>query len=184
MDSAEFTLPIISIAPYLSPASDATSAKLRQETSTALHDACVNYGFFYLDISSYVDTSETDELTRLAHEFFALPQAEKDRLSLKNEDHARGGFAFFSQDSERLINLLFLGYARLHENVTAGKADNHEGLDFYRPVDVPDKTKPLWGSNQWPSVINFRNKYEQWIQKMKALGLIVMEAYVILTLQA
>jgi isopenicillin N synthase-like dioxygenase len=77
-----------------------------------------------------------------------------------------------------LILFVYEGYARLHENVTAGKADNHEGLDFYRPVEKPDKTKPLWGNNQWPSVIGFKTKYEQWVQKMKALGLIVMEAYV------
>lgn len=66
--------------------------------------------------------------------------------------------------------------------MTAGKADNHEGLDFYRPVETPDKTRPLWGSNQWPSVVDFRTKYEQWIQKMKDLGLIVMEAYVLLVM--
>lgn len=83
-------LPIISIAPYLSPASDATSAELRRQTSAALHDACINYGFFYLDISSFVSVTETDELTSLAREFYALPQGEKDRLALKNEDHARG----------------------------------------------------------------------------------------------
>ncbi|KAF8582141.1 Clavaminate synthase-like protein [Ramaria rubella] len=157
MENQELTLPIISIAPYLSPVSDGTSTKLRKETSAALHDACVKYGFFYLDISSYIDASETDELMRLAREFFALPQAEKDCLSLKNEDHARG-------------------YARLHENVTAGKADNHEGLDFYRPVEAPEKNRPLWGNNQWPSVPSFRVKYERWVEKMKALGLIVMEA--------
>ena len=92
MDNSGFSLPIISIAPYLSSVYDANSIKLRQETSAALHNACVNYGFFYLDISCYVDASEMEELTRLAREFFALPQAEKDRLSLKNEDHARGGF--------------------------------------------------------------------------------------------
>jgi len=91
MDDSEFTLPIISIAPYVSRICDANSMKLRQETSAALHNACVDYGFFYLDISCYIDASETDELTRLAREFFALPQAEKDSLSLKNGDHARGG---------------------------------------------------------------------------------------------
>jgi isopenicillin N synthase-like dioxygenase len=64
----------------------------------------------------------------------------------------------------------------LKENVTNGKADNHEGLDFYKPVDNPDKTKPVWGENQWPSVSGFREKYEQWVEKMKALGLILMEA--------
>ena len=71
-----------------------------------------------------------------------------------------------------------LGYARLKENVTNGKADNHEGIGFYRPVENPDKTKPLWGTNQWPDVPGFRQKYDQWIEKMKRLGLIVMEACV------
>jgi isopenicillin N synthase-like dioxygenase len=71
-----------------------------------------------------------------------------------------------------------LGYARLKENVTNGKADNHEGIDFYRPVENPDKSQPLMGTNQWPSVHGFREKYEIWVAKMKALGLIVMEACV------
>jgi len=62
--------------------------------------------------------------------------------------------------------------------VTNGKADNHEGIDFYHPVENPDKTKPLWGENQWPSIPRFREKYEKWIGKMKALGLVVMEACV------
>jgi isopenicillin N synthase-like dioxygenase len=60
-----------------------------------------------------------------------------------------------------------------------GKADNHEGLDFYAPVAEPHKTRPLWGENQWPTddmVSGFRAKYERWVEKMKALGLIVMEA--------
>ena len=72
-----------------------------------------------------------------------------------------------------------IGYQRLKENVTNGKADNHEGLDIYAPVAVPDKTKPLHGENQWPSddmVTGFRKKYEHWVDKMKELGMVVMEA--------
>lgn len=57
-----------------------------------------------------------------------------------------------------------------------GKADNHEGIDFYRPVENPDKTKLLWGENQWPTIPGFRERYEAWIDKMKALGLMVMHA--------
>lgn len=60
--------------------------------------------------------------------------------------------------------------------MTNGKADNHEGLDMYKPVANPDKTKPLWGENQWPNVPTFREKYEEWVEKMKKLGLIVMES--------
>lgn len=69
-----------------------------------------------------------------------------------------------------------IGYQRLKENVTMGKADNHEAIDFYRPVENPDKGKVLWGENQWPSFPEFREKYEAWINRMKALGLIVMHA--------
>ena len=55
-------------------------------------------------------------------------------------------------------------------------ADNQEAIDFYRPVENPDKRKLLWGENQWPSTPEFQEKYEAWISKMKALGLIVMHA--------
>ncbi|KAI0761969.1 hypothetical protein BD413DRAFT_586803, partial [Trametes elegans] len=146
------SLPIISIEPFLHPGGHG-----RLSAAAALHAACSEYGFFYLDISSYVDPSEPEELTRLAREFFALPQEEKDKISITNEDNARG-------------------YQRLKENVTNGKADNHEGIDFYRPVESPDKTKPLWGENQWPTIPGFKEKYETWVEKMKKLGLLLMEA--------
>lgn len=84
--STPLTLPIINIAPYL----NANDTEGRKSTVAALHAACVEYGFFYLDLSSYVDPAEPEDLTTLAREFFALPQEEKDKLSLKNEDHARG----------------------------------------------------------------------------------------------
>ena len=57
--------------------------------------------------------------------------------------------------------------------LTRLKADNHEGLDFYRPVQDPDRRRPLWGENQWPDLAGFKEKYEAWVQKMKDLGLIV-----------
>jgi isopenicillin N synthase-like dioxygenase len=64
----------------------------------------------------------------------------------------------------------------MKENVTMGMADNHEAIDFYRPVEIPEKGKVLWGENQWPSIPGFREKYEAWINKMKELGLLVMHA--------
>ena len=72
--------------------------------------------------------------------------------------------------------IAFIGYQRLKENVTNGKADNHEAIDFFKPVGKPDKTKTVWGENQWPTIPGFREKYEVWIEKMKKLGMIVMEA--------
>lgn len=172
------SLPIINIAPYLTPGNRAG----RISTSAALHAACLEYGFFYLDISSYVDPSEPEELTRLAREFFALPVEEKEKIALRHQDRARGKHLrlLFSFSNIKVFDpsLCRLGYARLKENVTNGKADNHEGIDFYRPVDNPDKTKPLWGENQWPDIPGFKDKYDQWVEKMKKLGIIVMQAYV------
>ncbi|KIK03355.1 hypothetical protein K443DRAFT_676838 [Laccaria amethystina LaAM-08-1] len=149
------SLPIIDISSFLD--NETQNADKRASVAAALHSACIEYGFFYLNIKAFVDLSEPEELTRLAREFFALPQTEKDKLSLMNEDGARG-------------------YARLKENVTNGKADNHEGLDLYKPVDNPDKTKPISGENQWPTIPTFKEKYESWVEKMKTLGLILMEA--------
>ncbi|KAF9534471.1 Clavaminate synthase-like protein [Crepidotus variabilis] len=150
------TLPIIDIAPFLNR--DLADESNRAATSAALHKACVEYGFFYLRIEAFVDSSEPQELAQLARAFFDLPQENKDKLALKNQDYARG-------------------YAKLKENVTNGKADAHEGLDFYRPVLNPNKKKALWGENQWPTEIpQFRKKFEIWINKMKELGMIVMEA--------
>jgi len=147
------SLPVIHIAPYLTD----NDGHGRLSTSAALHAACREFGFFYLDLTGFATHEETEELGKLAREFFALPDEEKNKIHLGLQDNARG-------------------YQRLKENVTNGKADNHEGLDFYRPVSNPDKTKPLWGENQWPAVPEFREKYEKWTGKMKELGLIVMEA--------
>lgn len=81
------TLPIISIAPYFSPTAAAAE---REAVSQALHAACRDHGFFYLDISCFVDESETAELSKLARQFFFLPQEEKDRISIRHGDLARG----------------------------------------------------------------------------------------------
>ena len=51
-----------------------------------------------------------------------------------------------------------LGYQRLKENVTNGKGDNHETIDFFRRVEYPDKTKTIWGENQWPTILGSMEK--------------------------
>jgi isopenicillin N synthase-like dioxygenase len=83
---AASTLPIINIAPWI----EGHDHKGRLSTAAALHAACLEFGFFYLDVSSYIDPDEPEELTRLARRFFSLPQEEKDKISMSNQDHARG----------------------------------------------------------------------------------------------
>ncbi len=85
---AASTLPIIDIAPWI----EGHDHKGRLSTAAAIHAACLEYGFFYLDVSAFVSPDEPEELSRLAREFFGLPQEEKDKISLNNQDHARGVF--------------------------------------------------------------------------------------------
>jgi isopenicillin N synthase-like dioxygenase len=82
------SLPIISIAPWL-PSFQGSSSE-RTETARALHEACLMYGFFYLDISSFASKNETDEIEALARQFFALDQAKKDSIGIGKGDGARG----------------------------------------------------------------------------------------------
>jgi len=89
-------LPIISITPYLLDESSRDDIQERRAaTSNALHRACRDFGFFYLDISAFADPREPDDLAKLARKFFSLPQQEKDKLALKNQDSARGTFKRF-----------------------------------------------------------------------------------------
>lgn len=83
------TLPIISIAPWLPSSTQATIAE-KAETARSLHEACLKYGFFYLDITSFASKEETDELESLARQFFGQDQEKKDRISISKGDHARG----------------------------------------------------------------------------------------------
>lgn len=86
--NANPSLPVISIASYVNR-TKSTNAE-RKATASALHAACRDYGFFYLDISSFAQPEEMEELLRLAREFFALTQTEKDKISIRNQDQARG----------------------------------------------------------------------------------------------
>lgn len=80
------SLPVIHIAPYLAD----NDGHGRLSTAAALHAACREFGFFYLDLAGFATPEETEELARLAREFFALPDEEKNKIHLGLQDNARG----------------------------------------------------------------------------------------------
>jgi len=86
-NSRPTSLPIISITPWLLN-SDNEAARL--EISAALHAACRDFGFFYLNISDYASEEEMSNLLHLARRFFGLKQEEKDKISIRNQDNVRG----------------------------------------------------------------------------------------------
>ena len=120
--------------------------------------------------------SLTSRVLSLAREFFTtVPQAEKQKIK-------RRGVGEGSGDGAR-------GYQVIGENVTEGKGDWHEGIDWYRPI-IPgepgqggnkEERKPpydlLQGLNQWPShPPEFREVYEEYIRLMLGLGTAVVRA--------
>lgn len=138
------------LRPSLAPFLHTDDHPGRLSVAAKLHAACLDYGFFYLDLSTWVEEGEPKELQRLAREFFAQSQEQKDRIALTHQDGARGEVPPCPYHWRNPSHSTFVmsGYQRLKENVTNGKADNHEAIDFYRPVDRPDKSRPLWGENQ------------------------------------
>jgi isopenicillin N synthase-like dioxygenase len=152
------SLPIIDISPFLDPESSSAS---RLETARALDHACRAVGFFYLS-GSNVSTAEQLEILSLARSFFSLPSEEKEKLRLRPAGVLDG-------DGAR-------GYQMMGENITLGKRDWHEGLDFYRPVpDVKPPFSLIMGDNKWPSG-DFRKIYQAYIEKLLVLGKAVMRA--------
>lgn len=147
------TLPIVDIAPYL-PGSSGSEAE-RANTAAALHAACRDFGFFYLRVAPFVSEAERTQLLDYGREFFALPQPEKDAIHTQ----ANAGYGV-------------RGYQRMRQNVTAGKADHHEGLDFFAPSPLaPGTVGPLAGENQWPArPEGMSDALKAWIEKMHVLG--------------
>lgn len=173
--AAPETLPIITIAPYLPTLAANHSDTDRAATAKALHEACRDIGFLYLNVDGFVSPDEMQNALDLAREFFHRPQEEKDDILLTKADGARGELACWVNYHP----LTCTGYQRLRQNVTMGKADHHEGLDMYAPSPFPDTPenakRHLGGANQYP--VNppaLKPLLEDWIVKMKTLGEAVM----------
>ncbi|CAG8491956.1 15707_t:CDS:2 [Funneliformis caledonium] len=155
---SEFNLPVIDISSFTT---NLNSLAAKRETAKQIHEACRDVGFFYLT-GHNVPQEIIDKVLKLGYEFFHLPEEEKIKYSIANEDYARG-------------------YQRLGENVTRYQKDWHEALDFYKPIPrvhpLVLKNLPLRGENQWPeNPGEFRSVFNEYINLMLRLGAHVMSA--------
>ena len=121
------------------------AAKFRHELETT--------GFLYL--SDHGMTPLVNRLLKLSEEFFALPTEQKEELSV---DKGR-----------------FRGYSSLGSEVTLGKADWHECLDFMAPADGLPKGATLAGENKYPGG-EFRQIMDQYFEAMNAIGKLLLTA--------
>ena len=176
-------LPIIDISPFLNPKA---TIEDRSHCAQNLSKACLNHGFFYLKNHSIPPTI-TNQVLSLARKFF-IESPTEEKLEIRRQD---AGVQL--GDGAR-------GYQVIGDNVTQGKRDWHEAIDWYRPI-IPGegsisstlkkqadtcKTQSnsreppytlLKGINFWPShPPEFRQVYEEYIERMLALGTAVVRA--------
>jgi len=131
--SPALSLPTIDIARL--NGSEEERAALAAELREVLH----HYGFFYLT-GHGIDRALTDQVLAVSKAFFALPDEEK--LSI-----------------EMIRSRQFRGYNRAGFELTGGKQDWREQVDFDREEEAIDAgpDSPAWmrtlGPNQWPEAL-------------------------------
>ncbi|KAI9810796.1 MAG: hypothetical protein M1826_003456 [Phylliscum demangeonii] len=167
VSQSPLTLPIIDISPFL-PSSTSTSApspspsRSQSQCAHLLAQACHDHGFFYLT-GHAIPAAVTDTILAQASTFFRqAPSTEKAQL-------ARAGRA--------------RGYQRVGENVTLGKRDWHEAIDWYREWDADESevehaaAPMLRGRNPWPRTPpSLEAVYRDYVVRLLGLGRVLMRA--------
>ncbi len=146
-------LPVIDVAPLVSPASNLDE---RRAVGEAIDRACRASGFL-LVTGHGVDPTLRDELEQLHREFFALPDDVKARIAMP-----RAGSAW-------------RGWFPVGGELTSGVPDRKEGV-YYGVELPPDDPRavaglPLHGPNLFPDVpASLRDVVLRWIDEVAALG--------------
>jgi isopenicillin N synthase-like dioxygenase len=131
-------------------------------TARAVHDACRRSGFFRV-VGHGIPPHLVRDLDRQARRFFALPEAEKDRVAMRHAGAA------------------WRGWFPLGGELTSGRPDQKEGLYFGvdHPPDHPGVAagRPLHGPNLYPErPTALRPAVEAWMAAATALGRRLLQA--------
>ncbi|XP_078438993.1 2-oxoglutarate (2OG) and Fe(II)-dependent oxygenase superfamily protein [Wolffia australiana] len=153
-------IPIIDVSTLLEEHGNLDLYEVQQvdEVVKLLDQACKDAGFFYVKGHGVSDSliKNARELTR---RFFHLPLEEKVKIKLSR---ATG----------------FRGYQKLAENITEGRPDNHEAIDYYREVTpgmYSDLGKVMEGTNPWPEQPkDFKEQMTEYSTKLKELSRKIM----------
>lgn len=132
MSHDKASLPLIDLAQYRQSAQKAAFL-------TQLRRVCRETGFFYLT-GHGISLAQQQQVLALSQQFFALPNAAKQSVSMLQSPH-------------------FRGYTALASELTAGQPDLREQFDIMREdavLGLPTHNA-LWrrliGPNQWPAAL-------------------------------
>jgi isopenicillin N synthase-like dioxygenase len=163
------SVPLIDISPFLT--STPVNLEARRACAKEIFTACTSTGFFYLTKHG-IPTSLMDTILAQGKDFF-LNSTTKEKAAI-----IRKPVGMQDGDGAR-------GWQPVRDNVTGGKRDWQEAVDFYRngeeilgngarrepPYDI------LMGKNYWPlHPVDLKNTYEEYIEKMLKLGEVVVTA--------
>ena len=136
----------------------------REGFLTDLRHAARTYGFFQL-VGHGVDARLTEWILEESRRFFALPDAEKLAIEMIHSPH-------------------FRGYTRAGREITRGKPDWREQVDFgaERPRLRAGPGTPAWarlqGPNQWPPAQpGLRAVVEAWQAACQSVALRLLRAF-------
>lgn len=128
------SLPVIDIEPLLRMADDAAVA----ETARRIGEAAAEFGFFYAG-GHGISAGVFSDLLDASRSFFALPEAEKARISMD-----QGGIAW-------------RGWFPVAGELTSGIPDLKKGLYLGEELGADDprvrEGLPLHGANLWPDAV-------------------------------
>ncbi|KAI9665998.1 MAG: hypothetical protein M1821_003933 [Bathelium mastoideum] len=164
MASSSKPLPIVDISSFLLEDSPTSSRSL---CVSELSAACRDVGFFYLT-GHEIASSTTERVLSLARDFFlTTPESEKFQIIRKEPGDQYG-------DGAR-------GYQRLGENITLGKSDFHEAVDFYYEDPACQQEGPpyqlLRGKNLWPKTPpELEPAFKDYLEQVKLVGTAVVRA--------
>ena len=130
----------------------------------ALRAAARDVGFFYL-VGHGVPDALAEALFAASRRFFALPEPRKLAIAMANSRH-------------------FRGYTRLGDELTGGRTDWREQIDFGLEVPALDvgPGDPPWrwlqGPNQWPAEVpELRDLVLRWHELLHGVAMQVLAAF-------
>ncbi len=138
----------------------------RGDAVANLRRAGREWGLFYLEDTG-IPREVPEQVMTMSNRFFALPEERKRELSLDDRDD-------------------FRGYVGLGEELTNGKPDMKESLEFAQDGERPAGASPqsfdrLYGANPWPeesSVPGFQSVLRGYMERIEDIADRMMDALV------